>query len=81
MFTFVPNDGTKYAATLVLKISLIVPELCGGELERSGDVEGDVEHPEEGGEVEVVHDEGEGEAALPTQLRAQHVRQETAVRA
>ncbi len=33
-----------------------------------GDVEGYVEHPEEGGEVEVVHDDGEGEALLPLHL-------------
>ncbi len=33
-----------------------------------GDVEGYVEHPEEGGEVEVVHDDGESEALLPLHL-------------
>jgi hypothetical protein len=33
-----------------------------------GHVEGNVEHPEEGGEVEVVHDDGEGEALLPLHL-------------
>ncbi len=44
-----------------------------------GHVEGYVEHPEEGGEIEVVHDDGEGEALLPLHLHRQHVRQETAV--
>ena len=45
-----------------------------------GNVEGDVEHPEEGGKVEVVHDDGQGKAGLTWHLSWQHVGQEAAVR-
>ena len=56
-------------------------ELLEEEDDKPGHIEGNVEHPEEGGEVEVVHDDGQGKAGLPLHIHRQHVRQEAAVRA
>ena len=52
---------------------IIVPKLSGCQLEGPGHVDGDVEHPEEGGQVEVVHEDGQHEAVVRLQRARQHV--------
>ena len=60
-------------------MTVFSPELGGGKFQSPCHVEGNVEHPEEGGEVEVVHGDRQEEAGHVVEVPGEHVGQEGAV--